>query len=60
MIVKIKYVLFTVLFMASIAIVGKMDYNDDVAEFKQYCVDVTDGVYPDYKNLISKCGDDHE
>lgn len=40
---------------ALIVMVGDMDYTNDVAEFKRYCLDVKEGVYPDYKQIIDKC-----
>lgn len=41
--------------LALLCIVGRFDFEDESAAFKQYCVDVSNGVYPDYKKQIDYC-----
>ena len=35
--------------------ISSNDYDDEVNFFKQYCNDVNNGIYPDYKRLKHKC-----
>ena len=47
--------LLIVLIITGFAFTAKMDYNDRMMDFRQYCDDVENGVYPDYKHLIVRC-----
>ena len=38
--------------LALLCIVGRFDFEDESAAFKQYCADVSNGVHPDYKKQI--------
>lgn len=37
-----------------IGLVGKHDYEDEVAALKMYCSDVKAGIYPDFKMQYEK------
>ena len=41
--------------LAILAIVGTMDYQDELAEEQRYVTFVCDGTWPDYKNLKPEC-----
>lgn len=54
LIAEISLVLFLVF---SFVIFQNIDYNEKVEGFKQYCLDVKENIYPDYKNMIDHCED---
>ena len=41
--------------LVMLAIVGTMDYEDELAEEQRYVTFVCDGTWPDYKNLKPEC-----
>ena len=41
--------------LAILAIVGTMDYQDELAEEQRYVTFVCAGTWPDYKNLKPEC-----
>lgn len=53
--IYVKYALITISLIISLAIVGQMDYNQDMVEIERYCLDVKEGVHSDYKNMINEC-----
>lgn len=50
-----KKILVAIFLIFSIAYVGAMDVAHEESEFVNYCIDLSDGVHPDFKNLIDKC-----
>lgn len=47
-----------VLILGCVAVVGNMDYADAVTEQKHYCLNVSEGIWPDYKESFKRdCGD---
>lgn len=40
---------------ALIMLTSTMDRKDEIRSFNQYCKDVSDHVYPDYKQMKSQC-----
>lgn len=52
---NMKKIAITVFIMYMIAIIGDMDYNNDVVEFKAYCDGVKQGIHPDYKKSLANC-----
>lgn len=53
---KISGISALILFVFALCgLVGRMDADDEHAAFKQYCADVSDGVYPDYKKQLDYC-----
>ena len=49
-------ILFFVGFVGLFGLVGSMDYDDQLAETKNYCDNVAAGVWPDYKeNAAEVC-----
>ena len=41
--------------LVMLAIVGTMDYEDELREERHYSEMVCDGTWPDYKNLKPEC-----
>ncbi len=40
--------------VASICVVGQMDYEDAVSQEQLYCKNVREGVWPDYDSIYEK------
>lgn len=54
--ISILYLIGAIFFIAAlIGIVGRMEAEDEEASFKQYCVDVSNGIHPDYKKQLDYC-----
>lgn len=51
----VGYSIITLVLFVLVAIIGEMDYTNEVVEFNRYCSDVKDGVHPDYKQMNDKC-----
>lgn len=51
----IAKVLMLVCFVSAYLLASNMDYQDQKQSEKQYCDDIKDGVYPDYKDLKQYC-----
>lgn len=41
--------------LALMIFTSTMDRKDEIRSFNQYCKDVSDQVYPDYKQMKSQC-----
>lgn len=51
----IKNALVGIFFLAALGTVGAMDAEEAESSFKNYCTDIKDGVYPDFKELAEDC-----
>ncbi len=55
-----KVVFMKTFFISILVIIGYFyvqsnDYNDELISFKQYCLDINSGFYPDYKQIKHEC-----
>ncbi len=44
-----------ILFIAGLGLVGSMDKTAEEEEFEEYCRNVKDGTWPDYKEMVKEC-----
>lgn len=57
---KFNLVIFGAVFIIALAIVGRLDFNDQLRSAVLYCDDVTAGLFPDYKNTAHHCPDTYQ
>lgn len=51
---SIRNVLLVAVFLSVIGLVGKGDYQDQIAMQNHYCAQVKGGYWPDYKNIAEE------
>ena len=55
---KLFYVAATFVILLLMGLVGAGDYEDQLAEPRFYCEQVSEGNWPDYKNIVAEvCND---
>ena len=47
-------------FIIALAVVGRLDFNDQLRSAVGYCDDVTAGLFPDYNNTAQFCPDTYQ
>lgn len=47
-------------FIIALAVVGRLDFNDQLRSAVLYCDDVLSGAFPDYKNTAQYCPDTYQ